>query len=272
MPSVHDEGICVRHWDWSETSQTVTLLTRGHGLIRCLAKGSRREKSPFSGGVELLTRGTLTAIIKANSELAQLTSWDLAESMPEVRRTFARYAACMYAVDLIPRTLQDHDPHPALYDALASTLGAVGADPSCEDRFLPAWIAWFQWRVLDETGSKPEVRLDVRTGRTLDPGAPVGFAWEWGGLTGLPHDAAGPAGGGGGANGVGPSGIDRIRPATAGVLRSLDAGTPANGLPGTADEITRAGRVLAARIRGLIGYEPPALAWVFPEISRSDTV
>lgn len=256
MPTYHDEGICVRHWDWSETSQTVTLLTREHGLLRCIAKGSKREKAPFSGGVELLTRAHLTAIIKPSAELAQLTSWDLAEPMHHARRDHARYVACMYCVDLIPRTVHDQDPHPGLFDALATTLAAIaGSDPCDPVHALPAWLTWFQWTLLDETGAKPEVGVDVRSGELLAPAQPVGFAWDLGGLVALPQ------------KGTAPPGIGRIRPGTAKVLRGLDAGTGPEDLAGTPDEITRAGRVLAARIRFVIGAEPPALAWVYPEIS-----
>ena len=64
MPAIRDEALCIRHWDWSETSQTVSLFTRTHGLVRGLAKGSRREKSNFSGGIELLTRGQALFILK----------------------------------------------------------------------------------------------------------------------------------------------------------------------------------------------------------------
>ncbi|RMH25211.1 MAG: hypothetical protein D6692_11585, partial [Planctomycetota bacterium] len=99
----------------------MALMTRGHGLLRCLAKGSKREKAPFSGGVELLTRGGMTVIIKPSSDLATLTSWDLLEPMPWVRVSYRRYAACMYVADLVPRAVHDEDPHPALYDALAGT-------------------------------------------------------------------------------------------------------------------------------------------------------
>lgn len=252
---VHDEGICVRHWDWSETSQTVALLTRDHGLLRCVAKGSKREKAPFSGGVELLTRGTLTAIVKPNAELAMLTSWDLTGPMPHARRSFDRYAACMYCVDLIPRLVHDEDPHPGAFDALGAALEAIAGDPPCDPGTeLPGWLAWLQWRLLDETGSKPEVGVDVRTGEPLAGATPVGFAWDLGGLVGWTAGGSGVA-------------AARIRAGTAAVLRRLDAGAGPGELGATPDEVTRAARVLAARIRALIGQEPPALGWVFPEIS-----
>lgn len=257
MPTELDEGICVRHWDWSETSQTVALMTRGHGLLRCLAKGSKREKAPFSGGVELLTRAELGVIIKPNSDLATLTSWDLIEPMPAVRASFARYAACVYAADLVPRGVQDQDPHPTLYDAFAVTLGTIGGVDARDEARIPAQLAWFQWLMLDEIGSKPEVRVDVRTGEDLPSDAPVGFAWQLGGLTEIrPNEPQSDA-------------IARTSPSTASLLRSLDAGATPDELSGSADEITRCGRVLAAALRSVFDYEPPSLAWVYPEIATT---
>lgn len=257
MPTELDEGICVRHWDWSETSQTVALMTRKHGLLRCLAKGSKREKAPFSGGVELLARAELGVIIKPNSDLATLTSWDLIEPMPAVRRSFNRYAACVYAADLVPRGVQDHDPHPVLYDAFAATLGTIGGVDAGDESQIPSQLAWFQWLMLDEIGSKPEVRVDVRTGEDLSADAVVGFAWELGGLTEIgPKQPATDA-------------IARTSLSTAALLRSLDTGASPEELAGSTDEITRCGRVLAAALRNLFDYEPPSLAWIYPEIATS---
>jgi len=257
VPIEPDEGICVRHWDWSETSQTVALMTRSHGLLRCLAKGSKREKAPFSGGVELLTRAELGVIVKPNAGLATLTAWDLIEPMPAVRTSFARYAACVYAADLVPRGLQDRDPHPELYDGFAQTLGAIGGVDACDEARIPAQLAWFQWRMLDEIGSKPEVRADVRTGEILRGGSAVGFAWELGGLTRVrQHEPASDT-------------IARTSPSTAALLRSLDDGARPETLGGTPDEITRCGRVLAAALRFVFDDEPSSLAWVYPEIATA---
>ena len=64
MADVTDSAVCLRCWDYSETSQTVSLLTREHGILRGLAKGAKRPKASFSGGFDPLTCGQLVAIIK----------------------------------------------------------------------------------------------------------------------------------------------------------------------------------------------------------------
>ena len=254
MPSVSDEAICVRHWDWSETSQTVSLMTREHGLLRCLAKGSKREKSAFSGGVELCTVGEMHAIIKPSSELALLTSWDLIDPMPMVRRTSERFNACMYAIDLIPRMIQDHDPHPRVYEALHTTLGTIGGIEPCE-RGLPvlAILAWFQWVLLSETGSKPELRVDVRTGESLEDATVYGFSTAYGGVTTDP-----------GAESDGQ--LFRVRGRTIEVLRTLDVGDGWEGLlVHSAGELDRCGRLLGVTLSSILGHESPSFRWVYAD-------
>ena len=72
MATVTDDAVCIRQWDWSETSQTVSVFAREHGLLRGVAKGSKRENSRFSGGLEVLTRGEVMAIVKPTAEMANL--------------------------------------------------------------------------------------------------------------------------------------------------------------------------------------------------------
>ena len=70
MATVTDKALCIRQWDFSETSQTVSLFARDIGLFRAIAKGSRRPKSRFSGGIDLLTMGDVVAIIKPGRDLS----------------------------------------------------------------------------------------------------------------------------------------------------------------------------------------------------------
>ncbi|MCA9304345.1 MAG: DNA repair protein RecO [Phycisphaerales bacterium] len=254
MPSVSDEAICVRHWDWSETSQTVSLMTREHGLLRCLAKGSKRDRSAFSGGVELCTVGELHAIIKPSTELALLTSWDLIDPMPMVRRTSERFNACMYAIDLIPRMIQDHDPHAEVYEALHTTLSTIGGVEPCE-RGLPvlAVLAWFQWALLAATGSKPELTVDVRTGDELVEASVYGFSTAYGGITSDPGAEA-------------DSQLFRVRARTIEVLRTLDHGAGWEGLLGhSVGELERCGRLLGVTLSSILGHESPSFRWVYSD-------
>jgi DNA repair protein RecO (recombination protein O) len=151
MPPIRDVAICVRHNEWSETSQLVTLLCREHGLVRGLAKGSRRERSAFSGGFELLAGGQLIFYEKPGRELANVTAWDLQSPRSALRRDLPALWRAMFAVDLVQRALPLREPHPATYDALDGILDGPVA---------MAELASFQWRMLVETGHKPDLALE----------------------------------------------------------------------------------------------------------------
>ncbi len=252
---IQEEGVCVRHWDWSETSQTVSLMTRGRGLIRCIAKGSKREKAPFSGGVEIATIGHMVAMVKPSSDLALLTAWDLTEPMHLMRHELDRYHACMYVIDLIPRLINDHDPHPEIYDALTTALRALADPARCtSSQEVSALLAWYQWRLLEFTGARPELRADVVSGEALEAGAGVyGFSPLHGGLTADPGQREA------------LSDIWRVRRSTVDLMRQLSDGASDRELAGQPlKQLGRLGALLASYIRSLIGAEVGSMRWVYP--------
>ena len=59
MPLYQDEGVVLRTVKLGEADRIVTLLTRGHGKIRAVAKGVRRTKSRFGGRLEPFMRVSL---------------------------------------------------------------------------------------------------------------------------------------------------------------------------------------------------------------------
>ena len=265
MPTIQDHAVCVRQWDWSETSQTVSLLTREYGLIRCIAKGSKREKSAFSGGLEIATIGHMVAIVKPNSDLAILTAWDLVDPMYHSRQSLDRYHACMLGIDLIPRLINDHDPHGEVYDALVVILESLGDPQQCQTGTqIHCHLAWYLWQLLEHTGSRPELNLDVFSGEMLDDHAQVfGFNPTHGGLTSdpkeiedHPHRAA-------------LSDTWRVRRSTVVLLRQLLAGASPEDLQrDEGDQIVRLGGLLASYLRSIIGNEVPTMRLVYPAIQE----
>src|SRR4051812_28677764 len=116
MPTITDNAVVIRRWDFSETSQTVSLFTREHGVIRGLAKGAKREQGSFSGGMDLLTRGEIVAIIKSGKDLATLTAWHLQDMFRPLRQNLQANRIALYMADLVHHMIIDHDPHPRVYD------------------------------------------------------------------------------------------------------------------------------------------------------------
>lgn len=239
MPTIVDQALVIRHWDFSETSQTVSLFCREHGVLRGLAKGSRREKSRFSGGLEVLTRGEMVAITRHGAELATITEWDLQEVFWATRRDLGAHRAGLYVIDLIYHAILGDDPHPRLWDHAAHALRAL-SDPALRS----AEVLRFQWVLLVELGYKPNLTAGAATAR----GDVFRFNPRAGALvTGQP-----------GANGAGIGGEEwRVRADTIRLLRTLDdeaevdtsTGVPVQTAPQTVD---RASRLLSEYLRVLL--------------------
>jgi len=243
MAAAEDDAICIRHWDYSETSQTVGLLTLRHGVVRALAKGARRERSGFSGGVDLLTAGRATLLIKPNQTLATLTGWQLHDHFPRIRSSLGANRIAFYAADLVSRLTAPHDPHPAMYRGLLNLLRQIGGRQS--EQVTQSLLLEFQWLLLHDGGLQPSL------GAMEGDDDVVLFA---------PHD--------GGkitkqADGV----VWRVRPSTVRLLQALqrDGGLPEGTLD--RESLQRANRLLAAYIRETIGEQPPTMLALFGEIT-----
>ena len=239
MSAAPTQAIVLRQWDFSETSQTVALFTRTAGLVRGLAKGSRREKSAFSGGLEVLTRGELLFISKQKSDLATLTEWDLQEVFWGVRRSYRGHLAGLYLADLIYRTVAEDDPHPVLFDRVVALLRELDDPSNIERAVLTA-----QWLTLHETGSAPNLEDAPAESSTA-----VGFDPAGGRFVADP----GPDG---------PLRIWRVRRETLDLLYTLardESAPPNNDL----QRLRRASSLLAAFLVHTLGRDLPTRAAFF---------
>ncbi len=248
-----DEGVCIRCWDWSETSQTVWLYGRRLGLVRCVAKGSKRDKGQFSGGIEALTRGefivSLRKVERDPNSLATLASWDLLEVFPISRNNLSAFYAGHAILDIVQHGLADGDPHPSIFEAIVTSArmldGAAG--DACA-------VLLFAWHVLRETGHTPEVWHDVRGGGDLAAAKTYAFAPRLGGLT---RDDIGEGRVGAEAQGD----VWRVRAETVETLRDVSRG----GIRPGADpaSVTRAARLLLMHFREVFSCDPRGVrAWI----------
>jgi len=247
MSAAEDDAICIRHWDYSETSQTVGLLTLRHGVVRAIAKGARRERGGFSGGVDLLTAGRGTLLIKPNQTLATLTGWQLQDHFPRIRTSLTANRIAFYAADLVCRLAAPNDPHPAMYRGLLNLLRQIGGRQS--EQITQSLLLEFQWLVLHDAGLQPAL------GDIDEDGEAALFA---------PHD-------GGKIVSQIVSQTDglvwKVRPTTIKLLKALQQH---GGLPDeTIDReiLNRANRLLAAFIRETIGEQPPTMLALFGELT-----
>lgn len=248
MPTIKDEAICLRKYDWSETSQIVVLLTDGHGKVSAAAKGAKRQTpstlAKFSGGVDLLAAGQAIFITRPAVELATLTEWDLTDAHWHLRQHWPAYQLAMYAADLVHHMLTDHDPHDGTFAALGAFLRELADTDGREAALLR-----FQWAVIDDLGYRPVLDRDAQTGGPLDEAAQtLAFGAAAGGLvadTGAPDRW-------------------RVRRATVTALRAVAQ----QQMSDDADAIARANRLLCAYCRFMLDRHLPTMDVLLGQPSR----
>jgi DNA repair protein RecO (recombination protein O) len=151
---VKDQAICLRAVNYSDTSQVVTMLCRDHGKIAAMAKGSRRPKNAFDGPIEVFSCGDAAFVTKdSGGQLANLAEFSQKPLFRGLTRNLPALNAALFAAELTESFLEDHDPHPPLYDKFLKFLSTV--QDSHEEPLVWAWLILYQIRLLEETGIAP---------------------------------------------------------------------------------------------------------------------
>lgn len=150
-----DTAICLRHHDYSEHSQVLSLLSREHGLVRLIAKGLKRAtKTRVTVGVDLLEMGTATwsaGPAATEGRLSTLREWRQQESFPIIRKDLSAVVAGQYAAELLLSLHVEGDPCPEVFDVLGKFLGHIGPGKN-----NLAALVRLMWLALHYSGHLPQ--------------------------------------------------------------------------------------------------------------------
>lgn len=151
--------------DWSESSLILELFTRDHGRVVAVAKGAKRPYSQLRP-VLMPFQHLVVGFGVRRSEDAEV--WLLRQAEWAGGPAWPGGAALLpgfYLNELLMRLMVRHDPHPALFDAYAQTLQAMG-DPS----LLQAALRAFELILLRELGHLPDLSTLSVTGQPVRAG------------------------------------------------------------------------------------------------------
>ena len=250
MPAVRSQALVLRSFEVFETSIVATLFTRRLGKISALAKGGRRLKSPFQGGLDLLGVSDIVLLHKASEALDLLTEAAPVERFASLRSDLSALFAGYYIAELLTDLTDFHDPHPKLFDAAVVTLRHLG-DSVLRDRRLLR----FELACLRELGHMPALDACAHCGVVIDATVdPVAFGLATGGVLcpvcrpGQPH-------------------VSTISGRTLGALRTL--ATPGNAwrdLDASAATLAPVRATLGAVVSHLLGRRPRLLPYLGPGV------
>lgn len=143
-------GTLIRRAPLTETSLIVHWCTRDRGLIKTVAKGARRPKSPFAGKLDLFFEAEIGFVGSRASDLHTLREVAVERHREGIRRHFRRLSTAAYFVQLIELVSERETPIPALHDLLAVALDYLDeTDPP------PLAVVRFERRLAELLGLHP---------------------------------------------------------------------------------------------------------------------
>ncbi len=171
MGLYREQGVVLRTIRLGEADRIVTVLTRGRGKVRAVAKGVRKTKSRFGGRLEPLSHVAL--LLYEGRELDVVTQAEAVEQFRPVREDLDRLAKGHALLEAADQVAQEHQANVALYTMLVGALRALAAHDS--PLLVPAYIL----KVLATEGAHPV--LDVCAG-CGEPEPGVAFELHEGGV------------------------------------------------------------------------------------------
>ncbi len=160
------EAIVLRHFPFGEADYLLTLYTPGRGKVRAVAKGARRIKSKLGGHIEPPMRTSL--FMSKGQNLDSVGQAEALEGFRPLREDLQRLSQALYILELVDAFSQEDLPNYPLYRLTLDSLRSLSQ--SASENAPPALLPYFQMRILDYTGFRPELQRCVECEEGLEPG------------------------------------------------------------------------------------------------------
>lgn len=180
-----DEPAWVLHTRaYRETSLIVEAFGRAAGRVALVARGAKRPRSELRGLLQAFQPLVLAWTGSGEMKTLVRAEWTGGAALP----SGAALLSAFYLNELVLKLLPREDPHPALWDAYAGSIRALGAggDPQAQ----AAVLRNFELRLLAELGYAMTLTREGESGAPVEPGRSYHYAIDRGPLA----RAAEPAG------------------------------------------------------------------------------
>jgi DNA repair protein RecO (recombination protein O) len=160
MAIYHDHGIVLRTHKLGEADRIVSLVTKGHGKVRAVAKGVRKTKSRFGARVEPPTHVALQ--LWEGRELDVVTSAEALDHFKAVRTDLDRLTRATALLEAVDAVVQEREEDPRIYAMLLGALRVLAAQEA------PLLVPAFYWKLLAQQGVGPVVDVCTHCGEAAD--------------------------------------------------------------------------------------------------------
>src|SRR6267142_887578 len=154
MALTETEALVLRTYNLAEADKIVVCLTRNSGLIRGVARGSRKIKSRFGAALEPFTLLHLTYYEKETQELVSLQHAEILKSHFGLFRDPQILPALAYMGDLVVEFSPPHQTNDKLFRMVTACLDAIAQTP----QYLQSILRYFEIWILRLEGFLPDLR------------------------------------------------------------------------------------------------------------------
>lgn len=116
-------GTIIRMTRLTETSLIVHWCTERDGIIKTVAKGALRPKSPFAGKLDLFFQAELNWVRSRSGELHTLREVSVTDYRESLRKKYKNTVLASYFGELLAHVVEPEHPVPELFDLLSRGLG-----------------------------------------------------------------------------------------------------------------------------------------------------
>lgn len=136
-------GIVVRLTKLTDTSLIVHWFTADAGLLKTVARGARRPKSPFSGKLDLFFSGEISVVRARRGSLDTLCEVQLATCRDALRKSWPATMMAGYFCQLAEAVVEPGHPEPEIFDLLGRGLDHLEKQPPTKRamRFFESEVA-----------------------------------------------------------------------------------------------------------------------------------
>ncbi|HEV3452381.1 MAG TPA: DNA repair protein RecO [Acidimicrobiia bacterium] len=156
MGLYRDQGVVVRTIKLGEADRIVTILTRGQGKVRAVAKGVRKPGSRFGARLEPTSHVALQCY--RGRELDIVTQVETIDAHRALREHYGCLTHAVSMLEAVDQVAQEREPNLARYRMLVGALRTLAEQPS------PIVSTAFFWKLLSLEGFHPLLDVCVRCG------------------------------------------------------------------------------------------------------------
>ncbi len=177
MAVVTSPAIVLHAFDYLESSRILRFITRDAGLRSAVARGARKSRKRFGGGLDLFAQGAASFHTKPGRDLDTLTAFEDPRPRPGIAGGLERFTGAEAIAEIVLRFGAGHGDA-LLFDAVAGAFDALSLAPPADAR---AETLRGAWHVVATLGHAPIVDACAECGSGIDD-APALFAHAAGGV------------------------------------------------------------------------------------------